>query len=689
MSDLELSYVIPFKDWGLRRIGLAVESARASLGGIPGEVIVSDYGSEFEGEELDHFRSYLESRGAVYVRTETDGVWSRSRALNAGMAVARGRVLVAADADMVVPPDCLQRTAEIIGADPNLVIQYSCLDLPADWGDAAVADRGFDWEEMRRVATLRPRWGMGLTAVSRQIVERVRGWDERFVIYGGEDNDFAQRVRRAGARVCWPHDDAFHLFHMWHPLTSAAHALSADATRQIRRNKDIVRNDRTFVRNSMQWRHPLRGAAPLVSVVVSTFNRRRMLQDTINSVLIQTMQDFEIVVVDDGSTDDTADYVMSIDDPRVRYVRQDNAGIAAARNRGTDEARGQFIAVLDDDDLMLPWRLECQLAAVEDSLTAVFGSFVNFNDATGEMVLTSVKEMTVLTAALAGGAPGHSTWLIPREWMARVRYDENLTSGVDNDLALRLLRAGVRWASCGRAVVLRRMHEHQVTVSDNTNQLGSASAAYNRLTFTASLHQLDATREASAGEPRVKLLETGRVDELVAAYLPDHLVRRVRLRRMELNGIDAVPSITIERSDGVREGFVLDAPTWDQLVELGPEASSSYLFAAPVGTGRYSFDPQILHSLQDAEAERVLREAVGERPGDVAMAHRGDEGGYARITLDGHPTVIIESGTVADPARPPHWWGEWLARPGEAIVSNASTLPALRHAWYRAVAGEE
>ncbi|AQP43479.1 hypothetical protein RPIT_00480 [Tessaracoccus flavus] len=120
MSDLELSYVIPFKDWGLRRIGLAVESARASLGGIPGEVIVSDYGSEFEGEELDHFRSYLESRGAVYVRTETDGVWSRSRALNAGMAVARGRVLVAADADMVVPPDCLQRTAEIIGADPNL-----------------------------------------------------------------------------------------------------------------------------------------------------------------------------------------------------------------------------------------------------------------------------------------------------------------------------------------------------------------------------------------------------------------------------------------------------------------------------------------------------------------------------------------------------------------------------------------
>jgi glycosyltransferase involved in cell wall biosynthesis len=95
---------------------------------------------------------------------------------------------------------------------------------------------------------------------------------------------------------------------------------------------------------------------PLFTVVIPTYNRAGFIVETINSVLAQTDSDFEVVVVDDGSTDDTQDVVArafgKVD--QVRYVRQANAERGAARNRGIREARGQYVVFLDSDDLMRP-----------------------------------------------------------------------------------------------------------------------------------------------------------------------------------------------------------------------------------------------------------------------------------------------------------------------------------------------
>lgn len=91
--------------------------------------------------------------------------------------------------------------------------------------------------------------------------------------------------------------------------------------------------------------------SPLVTVIVPTYNRADTIRRAIRSVLAQTFQDFEIVVVDDGSTDDTQAAVAEFDDSRVRYVRRaSNGGEAAARNTGVSEARGEYIAWLDSDD---------------------------------------------------------------------------------------------------------------------------------------------------------------------------------------------------------------------------------------------------------------------------------------------------------------------------------------------------
>ncbi len=99
----------------------------------------------------------------------------------------------------------------------------------------------------------------------------------------------------------------------------------------------------------------------LVSVVIPTFNRSYILRTAIDSVLNQTYQNIEILVVDDGSTDATAQAVAGYG-PKVRYFHQPNGGVSSARNLGLRQARGEFIALLDSDDAWLPWKVEAQLA---------------------------------------------------------------------------------------------------------------------------------------------------------------------------------------------------------------------------------------------------------------------------------------------------------------------------------------
>ena len=101
--------------------------------------------------------------------------------------------------------------------------------------------------------------------------------------------------------------------------------------------------------------------APLVSVIIPTYNREKIITRAIDSVFAQTYRDFEIVVLDDGSQDNTKAVAQAYG-PKVHYFYQDNKGIAGARNAGMHQTAGDYIAFLDSDDYWLPGKLERQIA---------------------------------------------------------------------------------------------------------------------------------------------------------------------------------------------------------------------------------------------------------------------------------------------------------------------------------------
>lgn len=520
-EHIDISVVIGFRNWGQRRLSLAIRSIQDSFGELIGEVIVSDYGSD-DGQVT---RSSIESTGAKYIYTATDGTWSRSRALNAGFAISRGQVLVSTDADMVFSPRSFEIIGKLILEDPSLCLLLQCRDLPASWSDAEV-EAGFEWETFDAVARLRPRWGMGgMMAVPRDVFERIRGLDERMHTYGGEDIDFATRAKRAGQRLLWVEHSDVRMYHMWHPPTRKRVEVHPAARQAIEYNKGIVYNDKTFVRNTSQWDYRLPDAAPLVTVAIATRDRATLLRESLISVLGQTMTDFEIVVVDDGSTDETKEVVDSLGDPRIRYIFQEGAGVAAARNRAADESRGFYTAIHDDDDLMTPWRLQTQLDKMEVGIHGVFGSFVNFDDSTGAMQLYRSKALNAGTIDETGGAPGHGTWLVQTDILRRLRYDESLSSGVDNNLALRMVRSGFSFVHSGEIVMLRRMHPGQITVKDEHQQKLAARQTRQMFSFGTTAWGSNKLKEQRGPNDWVPIRYADELENLVA-YLPDRLVHR-------------------------------------------------------------------------------------------------------------------------------------------------------------------
>lgn len=128
----------------------------------------------------------------------------------------------------------------------------------------------------------------------------------------------------------------------------------------------------------------LNGDTPRVSVVVPVYASERYVADTLRSVLAQSFADFELIVVDDGSPDRSIARCREFTDPRIRYVHQENAGLAAARNAGIRAARGEFVAFVDSDDLWAPDKLARHVSHLESRPDLGFSySFSALIDETG------------------------------------------------------------------------------------------------------------------------------------------------------------------------------------------------------------------------------------------------------------------------------------------------------------------
>ena len=184
---------------------------------------------------------------------------------------------------------------------------------------------------------------------------------------------------------------------------------------------------------------------PSISVVIPTYNHGRYVCDAISSVLAQTLTPLEVVVVDDGSTDDTADRVKIFGD-KIRYVYQKNRGLSAARNTGIEAARGEWIALLDADDLWHPQKLERQwaLKLAQPGLSLIGCECLTFTDSppVADAAYTgSPRSQLITLQELVWGVSfgSGSGALIDRKCLDRVGlFDESLRAVEDLDLWLRI-----------------------------------------------------------------------------------------------------------------------------------------------------------------------------------------------------------------------------------------------------------
>lgn len=189
--------------------------------------------------------------------------------------------------------------------------------------------------------------------------------------------------------------------------------------------------------------------APLVSIIIPAYNAERWIGATLDSCVSQTWENIEVIVVDDGSSDQTSRAADATRDPRVQLFRQDHNGAAAARNRGLEEALGDLIQFLDADDLLSSDKLEKQIEALrEEQADAVascaWGSFVAAPETATiatEPVWPIADPVKWLTVSLSGGGMMQPAgWLTPRSVAdAAGPWDESLTLHDDGEYFARVL----------------------------------------------------------------------------------------------------------------------------------------------------------------------------------------------------------------------------------------------------------
>src|SRR5258706_8126420 len=220
--------------------------------------------------------------------------------------------------------------------------------------------------------------------------------------------------------------------------------------------------------------------SPFFSVIIPVCNRARCLRAALESVRAQSCQDFEILVVDDGSRDNPRAVVESFADSRIHFISQAHGGGGKARNIAIDQAQGRFIAPLDCDDVFLPHHLASMKALLEHSSGLVAYARIRVDRGDGHVLLKPprairfAEDMATYLLCDRGFVPT-ITIVVPRDAAAQIRYDEDLRPAEDADFAIRLFGAGYRFRMLDEpgAVSQDRFDPDRFSASKNGRELGA------------------------------------------------------------------------------------------------------------------------------------------------------------------------------------------------------------------------
>ncbi len=211
---------------------------------------------------------------------------------------------------------------------------------------------------------------------------------------------------------------------------------------------------------------------PKVSIIIPTYNRAWLLRKAIFSVLNQTYRDFEIIVVDDASTDNTIDAINALNSKKIKYIRHDvNKGEAGARNTGILNTNGQYIAFLDDDDEWLPKKLELQVDKFENSpqkvgliYTGIIRYYYKENKLIRKTQTIPLHKGDVYHALIKGNIIGTpSCVLIRRKCMEKIGlFDFAIAYGLDYDYWIRISKH-FDFKYLAEPLVKYRVHENRLS----------------------------------------------------------------------------------------------------------------------------------------------------------------------------------------------------------------------------------
>ena len=210
---------------------------------------------------------------------------------------------------------------------------------------------------------------------------------------------------------------------------------------------------------------------PLVSVVMSTYNRAHIVAIAVQSVLAQSLRDFELIVVDDGSTDNTCEVISGLKDERICYVYQPNAGLAAGRNAGIAQAKGKYVAFIDDDDFLTPDSLAQRVEFLQNNphVGWVSGGHALVNETGGLLGYSRpwLNNLDLTPKMWLYWCPTcPSAVMVQRDWLNQVDgFDSQQGLQEDWDLWLRLAFAGCPMAWIPQVVCHYQVHTANMTRS--------------------------------------------------------------------------------------------------------------------------------------------------------------------------------------------------------------------------------
>jgi hypothetical protein len=212
------------------------------------------------------------------------------------------------------------------------------------------------------------------------------------------------------------------------------------------------------------WLGIIMAETPLATVAMPVFNAGRFLRPAVLSIIRQTLTDWELLIIDDGSTDGAVDSIADIDEPRIIIVRDgENKGLAARLNEAADRARGKYFARMDQDDVSYPERLQRQVAMLESDpaidLCAVCCVTINTNDELTGTLPRALRHEEICAKPWLGFYLPHPTWMGRIEWFRCHRYaSPGPYFCEDQELILRTFRVS-RFATLPETLFAYRMRD--------------------------------------------------------------------------------------------------------------------------------------------------------------------------------------------------------------------------------------